>query len=63
MTVYALPMPRVARSMTRARTGPPGGWGRWLRDLYGAFLELLWLACPPDGVERWIKAEITRRGL
>jgi hypothetical protein len=48
VTTYAISVPR-------ARTGgPKRDWGQIVKDAYRAWLELLWAACPRDGVEDYL---------
>ena len=44
--------------------GSPRDWDRrFWRTYFEDFLAILWAACPPDGQELYIAAEIERRGL
>jgi hypothetical protein len=57
MTAAAISMPSIA-------FGSPGDWDKFFwRTYHEAFLEILHNACYPDGQERYVSGEISRRGL
>jgi hypothetical protein len=56
MTAAAIPMPSI-------RYGSPRDWDRWFWSTYEDFREILVRACYPDGQERWVDREVSRRRL
>jgi hypothetical protein len=54
MSTYAMPS---------VMFGSPGDWDRWFWSTYDEFREILHRACYPDGQERYVSREISRRGL